>query len=45
MVRASKNIPYVKDAYVNTINVYDLLNADKIVVTKDALVSLQEVYA
>ncbi|MCI5771949.1 MAG: 50S ribosomal protein L4 [Clostridiales bacterium] len=45
VVRASKNIPYVKDAYVNTINVYDLLNADKIVVTKDALVSIQEVYA
>ena len=45
IVRASKNIPYVKDAYVNTINVYDLLNADKIVVTKEAVEAIQEVYA
>ena len=45
IVRASKNIPYVKDAYVNTINVYDLLNADKIVVTKEAVEAIQEVFA
>ena len=45
VIRASKNIPYVKDAYVNTINVYDLLNADKIVVTKEAVEAIQEVFA
>ena len=45
IIRASKNIPTVKDAYVNTINVYDLLNADKIVVLKAAMESIQEVYA
>ena len=45
LIRASKNIPTVKDAYVNTINVYDLLNADKIVVLKAAMESIQEVYA
>ena len=45
IVRASKNIPTVKDAYVNTINVYDLLNADKIVVLKAAMENIQEVYA
>ncbi len=45
LVRASKNIPTVKDAYVNTINVYDLLNADKIIVLKAAMESIQEVYA
>ena len=45
VVRASKNIPGVKDAYVNTINVYDLLNADKIVVVKAAMQAIQEVYA
>jgi len=45
VIRASKNIPTVKDAYVNTINVYDLLNADKIVVLKAAMESIQEVYA
>ena len=45
LIRASKNIPTVKDAYVNTINVYDLLNADKIIVLKAAMESIQEVYA
>ena len=45
IIRASKNIPTVKDAYVNTINVYDLLNADKIIVLKAAMESIQEVYA
>lgn len=45
VIRASKNIPAVKDAYVNTINVYDLLNADKIIVLKAAMENIQEVYA
>ena len=45
IVRASKNIPTVKDSYVNTLNVYDLLNADKIVIEKDAMQAIQEVYA
>ena len=45
VVRASKNIPTLKDAYVNTINVYDLLNADKIIVLKGAMQDIQEVYA
>ena len=45
VIRAGKNIPALKDAYVNTINVYDLLNADKIIVLKGAMQDLQEVYA
>ncbi len=45
IVRASKNIPTVKDAYVNTINVYDLLNADKIVLEKSAVEAIEEVFA
>ncbi len=45
IVRASKNLPAVKDSYVNTLNVYDLLNADKIVIEKDAMQAIQEVYA
>ena len=45
VIRAAKNIPGVKDAYVNTINVYDLLNADKIIVLKAAMENIQEVYA
>ena len=45
VIRAGKNIPTLKDAYVNTINVYDLLNAEKIIVLKAAMENLQEVYA
>ena len=45
VIRAGKNIPTLKDAYVNTINVYDLLNAEKIIVLKAAMQDLQEVYA
>ena len=45
VIRAGKNIPTLKVAYVNTINVYDLLNADKIIVLKGAMQDLQEVYA
>ena len=45
IVRASKNIPTVKDSYVNTLNVYDLLNADKIVIEKAAMQAIEEVYA
>ncbi len=45
VIRAAKNIEGVKDAYVNTINVYDLLNADKIIVVKAAMQGIQEVYA
>ncbi len=44
-IRASKNLKLVKDAYVNTINVYDILNAEKIIVAKAAMTGIQEVYA
>ncbi len=39
------NIPGVKTAYVNTINVYDILNADSFVVAKAAAEKIEEVYA
>ena len=39
------NIAGVKGAYVNTINVYDILNADTFVVAKNAAEKIQEVYA
>ncbi|MBQ7265855.1 MAG: 50S ribosomal protein L4 [Firmicutes bacterium] len=42
---ASKNIPTVKSAYVNTINVYDILKYDSLVISKDAIEKIQEVYA
>jgi len=45
VVRAAANIEGVKTAYVNTINVYDILNCDSFVITKDAVNKVEEVYA
>jgi len=42
--RSVSNIPTVKTAYVNTINVVDLLKYDRLVITKDAALKVQEVY-
>ena len=39
------NIPGVKTAYVNTLNVYDILNCNKFVVVKAAAEKIMEVYA
>ena len=39
-----RNIPSVKTARVNTINVVDLLKYDRLVITKDAALKVQEVY-
>lgn len=45
VVRAARNLQNVKTTYVNTLNVYDILNAGKLVLTKAATESVQEVYA
>lgn len=42
---SARNIPDVKTASVNTINVYDLLKYNTLVVTKDAVTKIEEVYA
>lgn len=42
---SARNIPGVKTASVNTINVYDLLKYDSFVVTKEAVAKIEEVYA
>ena len=42
---SARNIPNVKTASVNTINVYDLLKYNTLVVTKDAVAKIEEVYA
>lgn len=44
VLRASRNIENLHGAYVNTINVYDILRADKLIVTKAAINGIQEVY-
>ena len=45
VVRATANLAEAATAYVNTLNVYDILNANKLVLTKAALASVEEVYA
>ena len=42
---SAKNIPTVKTARVNTINVYDILKYNTVVATKAAVASIEEVYA
>jgi large subunit ribosomal protein L4 len=42
---SARNIPGIKTAGVNTINVYDILHHDKLIITKDAIKKMQEVYA
>ena len=44
-VVAARNIPTVKTASVSTINVYDILKYDSVVVTKAAVAKIEEVYA
>ena len=44
-VRSIKNIEGAKAAQVNTINTYDIVNADTLVIVKDAVKMIEEVYA
>lgn len=44
VVLSTRNIPNVKTAGVNTINVYDILKYETFVVTKEALAKIEEVY-
>ena len=45
VVKSTRNIPGVKTAFVNTINVFDILKYDKFIITKDAVEKVEEVYA
>ena len=44
-VKSIANIAGAKSAQVNTINTYDIINADTLVIVKDAAAKLEEVYA
>ncbi len=44
LVKSARNIPGVKTALVNTLNVYDILGHDKFIVVKDAVAQIEEVY-
>lgn len=43
--RAAGNIPGVETTLVTTLNVYDILKHKKLILTKDAVAKIQEVYA
>ncbi|MGN0369981.1 MAG: 50S ribosomal protein L4 [Butyrivibrio sp.] len=45
VVLSARNIPGVRTALTNTINVYDILKYEKLIVTKDAVATIEEVYA
>ena len=45
VVKSCANIPGVKTTCYDTINVYDILNADKFIIAKSAVAMLEEVYA
>ena len=45
IIKSAANIPGVKTAQVNELNVYDILNAGKLVIVKDAVSKIEEVYA
>lgn len=45
IVKSAGNIPGIKTATVNTLNVYDILNYDKFIVASDAVTKIEEVYA
>lgn len=43
--RSARNIAGVKVSTVNTLNVYDILNSDTMLVLKDSVAKIEEVYA
>ena len=45
VILSARNIPTVKTAQTNEINVYDILKYDTLVVTKAAVATIEEVYA
>mgnify|MGYP006371816499 CR=1 FL=1 len=45
VVCSARNIPAVKTAQTSELNVYDVVNAKTLVITKDAVAKIEEVYA
>ncbi len=43
--KSARNLPGIKTAFINTINVFDILKYNKFLITKDALTKVEEVYA
>lgn len=45
IIKSANNIPGVKTTQFNTLNTYDILNHDKLIMVKDAVLKVEEVYA
>ena len=45
VVRSAANIPGVRTALVGTMNVYEIINHNSLILTKDAVAKIEEVYA
>jgi len=45
VVKSARNIPGVDTAFTGSLNVYEILSHDKIIIAKDAVTKLEEVYA
>ena len=43
--KSARNIPGVKAIHTMGLNVYDILNHDKLFITKDAITRIEEVFA
>ncbi len=45
IIRSTRNIPGAKTSQVGGLNTYDIINAKKLVIVKDAISKIEEVYA
>ena len=45
VIKSANNLPFVQTALPGTINVYDILKAGTLILTKDAVTKIEEVYA
>ena len=45
VVMSAKNLPTISTTLTNALNVYDVMKAGTVVLTKDALKTIEEVYA
>ncbi len=45
VIKSAANVETAKTSYTNTINVYDIMNAQAVILTKDAVAKIEEVYA
>ena len=45
IIKSSRNIPGMKTSQINNLNVYDILDAKNLIILKDAVSKIEEVYA